>query len=84
METVTRSVAKTGRLLVVDEDYLSFGLSGEIVARCLELLGPEAMRQVSRLAVPDVPIPAALTLERAVVPGPEMIAVRLRDMAKGR
>lgn len=84
METVTRSVAKTGRLLVVDEDYLSFGLSGEVVTRCLELLGPGALRQVSRLAVPDVPVPAALTLERAVVPGPELIAARLRDMAKGR
>jgi pyruvate dehydrogenase E1 component beta subunit len=84
METVTRSVARTGRLLVVDEDYLSFGLSGEVVTRCLELLGPGALRQVSRLAVPDVPIPAALTLERAVVPGPELIAARLRDMARGR
>ncbi len=84
METVAGSVAKTGRLLVVDEDYLSFGLSGEVVTRCLERLGPGAIRQVSRLAVPDVPIPAALTLERAVVPGPEMIAARLRDMARGR
>jgi pyruvate dehydrogenase E1 component beta subunit len=84
METVARSVARTGRLLVVDEDYLSFGLSGEVVTRCLEMLGSGAMRQVARLAVPDVPIPAALTLERAVVPGPELIAARLRDMAKGR
>ncbi len=84
METVAGSVAKTGRLLVVDEDYLSFGLSGEVVTRCLERLGPGAIRQVARLAVPDVPIPAALTLERAVVPGPEMIAARLRDMARGR
>ncbi len=27
-ETVLKSVAKTGRLLIADEDYLSFGLSG--------------------------------------------------------
>ncbi|NAZ37355.1 alpha-ketoacid dehydrogenase subunit beta [Rubellimicrobium sp. CFH 75288] len=83
METVCASVARTGRLLVVDEDYLSFGLSGEVVARCLEALGPGALRQVGRLAVPDVPIPAALPLERAVLPGPEAIAARLRAMAVG-
>jgi hypothetical protein len=31
-EAVLTSVAKTGHLLVVDEDYQSFGLSGEIAA----------------------------------------------------
>ena len=84
MATVLASVGKTGRLLVVDEDYLSFGLSGEIVARCVEALDPGQLRQVVRLAVPDVPVPAALALERAVVPGPAMIADRLRMMAGGR
>ena len=31
-EAILTSVAKTGRLVVVDEDYLSFGVSGEVVA----------------------------------------------------
>ncbi|HEV7706566.1 MAG TPA: transketolase C-terminal domain-containing protein, partial [Asanoa sp.] len=31
-EAILMSVAKTGRLVVVDEDYLSYGLSGEVVA----------------------------------------------------
>jgi pyruvate dehydrogenase E1 component beta subunit len=81
--TVAESAARTGRLLVVDEDYLSFGLSAELSMRVLEMLGFGALRQVERLAVPDVPIPAALSLERAIVPGPEMIAERLRAMARG-
>ena len=34
--TLTTSVSKTGRLLVVDEDYRDFGLSGELAARVLE------------------------------------------------
>lgn len=80
---VAESAGRTGRLLVVDEDYLSFGLSAELSMRVLEKLGFSALKQVERLAVPDVPIPAALTLERAVVPGPEMIADTLRKMAKG-
>ncbi|HEX5769785.1 MAG TPA: transketolase C-terminal domain-containing protein, partial [Nocardioidaceae bacterium] len=31
-EAILTSVGKTGRLVVVDEDYLSFGVSGEVVA----------------------------------------------------
>lgn len=81
-ETVARSVAKTGRLLVVDEDYLSFGLSGEVVTRVLELLGPGAIKAVKRHAVPDVPIPAARSLEEAVVPGVASIARAIRAIAE--
>ena len=33
---ISRSVGKTGRLLVVDEDYEGFGLSGELAAVALE------------------------------------------------
>jgi 2-oxoisovalerate dehydrogenase E1 component len=71
--TVASSVAKTSRLLVVDEDYLSFGLTGEVVARVMESLGPSAVVSVGRHALPDVPIPAARPLEEAVVPGTESI-----------
>jgi acetoin:2,6-dichlorophenolindophenol oxidoreductase subunit beta len=80
-ETVAKSVAKTGRLLVVDEDYLSFGLSGEVVTRVIETLGPSSLKQVMRHAVPDVPIPAARTLEEAVVPGVTSIKNVIEKMA---
>jgi pyruvate dehydrogenase E1 component beta subunit len=35
-QTVCDAVAGTGRLLVVDEDYQAFGLSGELAAVVLE------------------------------------------------
>ena len=35
-ETIVESVTKTGRLLVVDEDYRDFGLSGELAATLME------------------------------------------------
>ncbi len=82
-ETVATSAERTGRLLVVDEDYLSFGLSAELAMRVIEQLGPSALRQVRRHAVPDVPIPAAQSLEEVIVPGPGSIAQVLREMAKG-
>jgi pyruvate/2-oxoglutarate/acetoin dehydrogenase E1 component len=78
VETVSQSVAKTSRLLVVDEDYLSFGLSAELVTRVIE--AGSAPRHFSRLAVPDVPIPGALSLEQAVVPGPDAIEKAIREL----
>lgn len=71
VDTVASSVSKTGRLLVVDEDYLSFGLSAELVTRTLEAGVP--LHAFARHAVPDVPIPGAATLELAVVPSEQSI-----------
>ena len=68
-DAVARSVEKTGRLLIADEDYLSFGLSGEICTIVAERLGTLKMKaSVRRLAVPDVPIPYSRPLERHVIP----------------
>ncbi|MFC6988441.1 alpha-ketoacid dehydrogenase subunit beta [Haloplanus sp. GCM10025708] len=76
-ETVLESVRKTGRLVVVDEDYRSYGVTGEIVARAAEdaLADLEA---VERVAMPDVPIPYARPLEEEVNPGVEDIAAAVR------
>jgi pyruvate dehydrogenase E1 component beta subunit len=82
LETVVASVRRTGCLLVVDEDYRSFGLSGELIARVVEEGGPESRPRVARHAVPDVPIPAALSLERAVIPSSESIAEAARRLVR--
>lgn len=79
-ETILSSVGKTGRLLVVDEDYQSFGLSGEIAAIVAET-DPGMLRvPVRRVAVPDVPIPYARSLERAVLPVPDRIRAAAREL----
>lgn len=80
VETIAKSVSKTGKLLVVDEDYLSFGLSAELVTSVME--HGVSMRGFSRLAVPDVPIPGALSLELAVVPGEESIMKAAKELAR--
>jgi len=77
-EAIVRSVAKTGRLIVVDEDYQSFGLSGEVIAAVAEH-DPTLLRSVTRVAVPDVPIPYAHQLEYAVLPTPARIEAAVRD-----
>jgi pyruvate dehydrogenase E1 component beta subunit len=82
IDLISNSVSKTGRLLVVDEDYLSFGLSGEIIARVIESgVHPKV---VQRLAVPDTPIPGALSLEREILPSESSITKVVLEMMEGR
>ncbi|QRV15437.1 alpha-ketoacid dehydrogenase subunit beta [Haloterrigena salifodinae] len=76
-ETVRDSVAKTGRLVVVDEDYRSFGVTGEIVARVAED-GLADLEAVERVAVPDVPLPYARPMENEVIPDAEDITDAVR------
>ena len=79
-EAILKSVAKTGKLLVVDEDYQSFGLSGEIAAVVAETDPTLLKSPMKRVCVPDVPIPYARSLEYAVLPTKQRIAQALREM----
>lgn len=79
-ETIRASVAKTGRLIVVDEDYMSYGLSGEIIATVTEhdISGLKAAPK--RIAYPDVPIPFARGMEQFCLPNPDKIIGAWRAM----
>ncbi|MDT3435744.1 alpha-ketoacid dehydrogenase subunit beta [Haloarcula sp. 1CSR25-25] len=72
-ETIVESVEKTGNLVVVDEDYRSYGVTGEIVASVADE-SLAALDAVERVALPDVPIPYSRPLEQEVVPDAEDIA----------
>ncbi|MBA2559411.1 MAG: alpha-ketoacid dehydrogenase subunit beta [Propionibacteriales bacterium] len=73
-EIATRSE----RILVVDEDYLGFGVTGEVVASIVERIGPRTP-PIARLA-PDVPVPASRVLEQEVVPEAESIVVAIHRL----
>ncbi len=78
---VVDSVKKTHRLLVVDEDYRSFGMTGEIAAIVAEEALDYLDAGIRRLAVPDVPIPYSRPLENFVIPSVEAIATAARELA---
>jgi len=62
---IVKSVSKTGRLLVVDGGWSSFGAAAEIMARVAE--NKEIMEikaPLKRVALPDSPAPASRTLEK--------------------
>lgn len=81
-ETVFKSVAKTGRLIVVDEDYRSYGVSGEIITTIAERDVSVLKASPQRVTYPDVPIPYARPMEQFCLPNPEKI-VQAFDAMKG-
>ena len=74
------SVRRTGRLLVVDEDYRSFGMSGELVASVAEAAHDALKAAPIRLARTDSPIPFSRGLEDAAVPTPTRILRAAREL----
>ena len=64
---------------ISDEDYQSFGLSGEIATIVSEHLDTVRLKSpVRRLAVPDVPIPFSRPLEQFVIPQVDSIVAAVK------
>jgi pyruvate dehydrogenase E1 component beta subunit len=81
-EAILASVAKTGRLVIVDEDYKSFGLSGEIVATIADKDPRLLKAPVQRIAYPDVPVPYARVLEYEALPTRDKIEAAIAAVMK--
>ncbi len=67
-ETILNSVAKTGRLVVVEEAHRTCGAAAEIAAIVAEEGFWSLKAPIKRLAVPDVHIPFSPPLERLMYP----------------
>jgi 2-oxoisovalerate dehydrogenase E1 component beta subunit len=81
-DTVLASVVKTGRLLIVHEDSLSFGVGAEVASIVAEEAFYDLDAPIRRLAMPDVPaMPFAAPLEAALSVGPEAITAAIRSLA---
>ncbi len=85
VDAILASVGRTGRLLIADEDYLSFGLTGEIAALVAERLDRIQLHApIRRLAVPDVPIPYSRPLEQRAIPQVADIVEAARDLVAAK
>ncbi len=82
MDTVTESVTRTGRALVVSEGPLTGGVAAELAARISEECFDYLEDPVIRIAGEDIPIPVAPALEAASIPTPELIADTVRRMLR--
>ncbi len=79
-DAILETVGKTGRLVVVDEDYHSFGLSGEVVTTVAEHDPALFKAPPERVTLPDTPIPYAHSLEYAVLPRHDRIEAGIRKV----
>lgn len=68
METVLASVAKTNRVVIVDEGYKTAGVGAEVAARIANEGFNYLDAPIKRVAGLDCPIPFNKTLEEAVIP----------------
>ncbi|HUV59276.1 MAG TPA: pyruvate dehydrogenase complex E1 component subunit beta [Desulfatiglandales bacterium] len=64
-DLIFRSVMKTGRLLIVDGGWKSFGIAAEISALVSENIFEYLKASIARLTLPDCPAPASSELEKA-------------------
>jgi pyruvate dehydrogenase E1 component beta subunit len=79
-ETIVASVARTHRLLVVDEGWRTCSLAGEIMAGVAERAFYELDAPPARACTEEVPIPYAKHMEDAALPMPPKIIAAARRL----
>ena len=67
-ETLVNSVRKTNRAVVIEEDWLSYGVGAEVAATIQEGAFDYLDAPVRRVAAAEVPLPYAKPLELAALP----------------
>lgn len=89
VDTVAKSLAKTHRLLIVDEAWAPFGVGAELTAAMMELAFDELDAPIGRLNFEPVPYPFASVLEDAmrvdakkVVAGVEQVIAGVAPVAR--
>jgi pyruvate dehydrogenase E1 component beta subunit len=80
VDTILESVAKTHRLVVVDEGWRTGSLAGEIGMQVVERGFDLLDWQPARVCSAEVPMPYAKHLEDAALPSAERIAAAVEEM----
>jgi pyruvate dehydrogenase E1 component beta subunit len=80
MPTVTASVTRTRRVVIVDEGWKSGSISAEIAARLAEDALYELDAPVRRVCSREVPVPYAAHLEEATLPRVDDIVAAARSL----
>lgn len=78
--TIIKSVAKTGRLVIVSEDVLSCGITSEISSIVSEEAFSYLNAPIKRVAVKNTPIPFAPGCEKKAIPQEEDIIDAIKSI----
>jgi 2-oxoisovalerate dehydrogenase E1 component len=80
VETIGKSVAKTGRLLIVDEAFAPFGIGAEIAAQIADRHFDDLDAPIRRLNGLHTPTPYSPPLEAAIVPDAKAVVRAIREL----
>jgi pyruvate dehydrogenase E1 component beta subunit len=83
-QTIVNSVKKTNRAIVFEEDWRSFGVGAEIVARVQEEAFDDLDAPVKRVASIEVPLPYSKPLEQAALTGAKQLVDAVQELAPRR
>jgi pyruvate/2-oxoglutarate/acetoin dehydrogenase E1 component len=83
-QTILESVARTHRVVIIDEGWRSGGIAAEISARIMEGAFYELDVPVARVCSAEVPIPYAKHLEDAALPQARTIVDTVQRMVGAR
>ncbi|MFI7542283.1 alpha-ketoacid dehydrogenase subunit beta [Actinoplanes sp. NPDC049599] len=78
--TIMASVARTHRVVIVDEGWRSGSLAAEVSARVVEQAFYELDAPVARVCSAEVPMPYAAQLEQAALPQPADVRAAVREL----
>ncbi|MFE1754162.1 alpha-ketoacid dehydrogenase subunit beta [Streptomyces anandii] len=78
--TVCASVRRTGRAVVLEDDWLSYGIGAEIAATIQEGAFDYLDAPVRRVAAAEIPLPYAKPLELAALPDAAALTRTVRDV----
>ncbi|MEM0361864.1 MAG: alpha-ketoacid dehydrogenase subunit beta [Sulfolobales archaeon] len=81
-ETIFKSVKKTGRLVVVDEDYDRCGFASWVAALVADECFGYLDAPIKRVTTPTVPIPFSPVLEREILPNADKIVKAVKEVVK--
>lgn len=81
-EAILKSVRKTGRVVIVDEDYDRCGFASWVAAVIADEAFEYLDAPVKRVTTPNVPIPFSPPLEKHVLPNTEKIVKAVRAVVR--
>jgi pyruvate/2-oxoglutarate/acetoin dehydrogenase E1 component len=79
-DTIVRSVAKTGRLVIVENAHRVAAAGAEIAAVVAEEAFESLRKPIIRLTAPDVQVPFSPELEKALYPTQEQIVAAVKRL----
>ncbi|HUO37002.1 MAG TPA: alpha-ketoacid dehydrogenase subunit beta [Mycobacterium sp.] len=84
VDTITESVRRTHRVVVVDEGWRAGSLAAEVSASIIENAFYELDAPISRVCSAEVPIPYAKHLEQAALPQADKIVAAAQNLMQGQ